>query len=66
MPNLVQSDKVAGPNGETVKLRFYDDRSIRVLIKGLGAMAISEAFLPVSSKKADTDDVIVKLIPLKR
>ncbi len=63
MPRLLSSEKVSGPNGEKVTVRFFDDRSIRVQTDGLGAMAITEAFLPVGKGKRDS--VIVKLVPLQ-
>ena len=64
MPELIDSQKISGPSGQTVTVRFYDDRSIRVQVNGVGAMAISEAFLPVGKGKKDF--VIVKLVPLQR
>ncbi len=63
-PTLINSEKVAGPHGEAVTVRFYDDHSIRVQVNGVGSMAISEAFLPVGQGKQDF--VIVKLVPLRK
>ncbi len=65
MPELMKdyTRSFSGPHEEEITVRFYDDHSIRVQIDGVGAMAISEAFLPVGEGKKDS--VIVKLVSLK-
>lgn len=59
MPELVKSEQVRGPNDEVVKIRFYDDGSVRFQIDKATPVAIKEAYLLGVGK-----DVIVKLIPV--
>lgn len=61
MANLVKSEPVDGPEGQRVRILFYDDRSVRVRIHDAGPMVITEAFLTGPGKH-----VIIKLDPVMR
>lgn len=58
MGNLLETKLVDGPSDRTVRLRFYDDDSMRIELPEAGPMVITEAFL---SGKAHT--VVIKLDP---
>lgn len=61
MGNLLETKLVDGPADRTVRLRFYDDDSMRIELPDAGPMVITEAFL---SGKAHT--VVIKLDPKPR
>lgn len=58
MGNLLETKLVEGPSDRTVRLRFYDDDSMRIELPEAGPMVLTEAFL---SGKAHT--VVIKLDP---
>lgn len=58
MGNLLETKLVDGPTDRTVRIRFYDDDSMRIELPEAGPMVITEAFL---SGKAHT--VVIKLDP---
>lgn len=58
MGNLVETKLIEGPADRTVRIRFYDDNSMRIEIPEAGPMVISEAFLP-----GKDHTVVVKLDP---
>jgi len=41
----IATERITGPNGEEVVVRFYEDRAIRLEVKG-GPWAIGQAWLP--------------------
>ncbi len=43
---LITTEKVKGPDGKEIRVRFYDDGAIRFEVVGAGPMQIFEAFLP--------------------
>jgi hypothetical protein len=61
MGNLLETRIVDGPQDRTVRLRFYDDNSMRIELPEAGPMVLTEAFL---SGKAHT--VVIKLDPKGR
>lgn len=61
MGNLLETRIVDGPQDRTVRLRFYDDNSMRIELPEAGPMVLTEAFL---SGKAHT--VVIKLDPKSR
>jgi hypothetical protein len=61
MGNLLETRIVDGPRDRTVRLRFYDDNSMRIELPEAGPMVLTEAFL---SGKAHT--VVIKLDPKTR
>lgn len=61
MGNLLETRLVDGPTDRTVRIRFYDDDSMRIELPEAGPMVITEAFL---SGKAHT--VVIKLDPKTR
>lgn len=63
MPNLVETTKVDLTDGRTVRVREYDDGSIRFAVEfpeGTRAYAITEAFLAGGTN----DHAIIKVVPL--
>jgi len=42
---LLDSQRVDGPNGEYVRVLFYDDGSVRFRITNAGPMVITEAYI---------------------
>lgn len=58
MGNLLETKLVDGPEDRMVRIRFYDDQSIRIELPEAGPMVLTEAFL---SGKAHT--VVIKLDP---
>lgn len=61
MGNLLETKLVEGPEDRQVRLRFYDDGSMRIELPEAGPMVLTEAFL---SGKAHT--VVIKLDPKTR
>lgn len=61
MGNLLETKLVDGPENRQVRLRFYDDHSMRIELPEAGPMVLTEAFL---SGKAHT--VVIKLDPKTR
>jgi hypothetical protein len=55
---LLDSIPVDGPRGERVRVRFYEDGSIRFKVMEGGPMVIAEAFMTGKGH-----DVILKLDP---
>ena len=58
MGSLLETKLIDGPDDRVVRLRFYDDDSMRIEIPDSGPMVISEAFLP-----GNDHTVVVKLDP---
>jgi hypothetical protein len=58
MAELLQSERVDGPDGRRVQVLFYDDQSIRFRIYD-APMVIEEAFLPGSRN----NHAIIKVAP---
>jgi hypothetical protein len=58
MAELLDSQRVDGPNGTRVQVLFYEDDSIRFRIYD-APMVIEEAFLPGSKHK----HAIIKIAP---
>jgi hypothetical protein len=54
--NLIRSEPVDGPDGQRVRVLFYDDGSMRIRVHDAGPMVIAEAFLSGHGKH-----VIIKL-----
>ena len=64
MPKLMNSHVVTFIDGRKVRIREYDDSSIRVAVdyvEGSKVYAITEAFL----LKGSANHAILKLVPLK-
>lgn len=55
---LLLSTPVIGPSGQSVRVLFYQDGSIRFRIDEAGPMVIKEAFLSAQGK-----NVIIKVSP---
>ncbi|MFC1914561.1 hypothetical protein ACFLXF_04745, partial [Chloroflexota bacterium] len=47
---MTRSVRVDGPDGEYVRVLFYDDRSVRFRITNAGPMVITEAYLQGKGK----------------
>ena len=58
---LITTEKVTGPDGKEVRIRFYDDRAMRFEVVEAGPMHIFEAFLPGRDRT-----VIIGLTPRPR
>jgi hypothetical protein len=59
MASKIESHRVDLQDGRTVRVRAYDDGSVRVQLNG-GPYAIAEAFLP------GNEHARVKLVPISR
>lgn len=57
---LLKSVPVDGPEGRRVRVYFYDDGSVRFLVRNAGPMVVTEAFISGKDK-----NVIIKVAPVK-
>jgi hypothetical protein len=60
MPERLQTTKVEGPNGEDIRVLFYDDGAVRFRVNGGEHWGITEFF------KGNGQHAIVQIRPVPR